>query len=62
MSDRPKFVPPNPDWLPGEDMYTNRARRIKDGKAKWLELTADWSEEEREWAWKFIASISQDWG
>jgi hypothetical protein len=43
-----------------EERWENTPERIEYRKdlARWNELTKDWSEEDREWAWRFIAGAS----
>ena len=64
---REKLGRPNPfkttrevtreEW---ENWYENTPERIEYKKvlARWNDLTKDWSEEDREWAWRFIAGAS----
>lgn len=43
------------------DLYEARDAFIADGRERWRQLTADWSQEDRKWAWEFIAACSQPW-
>ena len=68
---REKLGRPNPfkttyevekeEW---QDWFENSPEQIRfrEKLARWNELTENWSEEDREWAWNFIAGASQPRG